>query len=89
MIRVSVRLSGHLRKFGQGERELTLPSASTVRQMLVAIADGSAELRSILLSPSGEPNGQLLLFVDEEQSHAAHGLVDGQRVTLMLPISGG
>lgn len=88
-IRISVRISGHLRRFTAGERELTLPRAATVRDVLCQLADSSPELRAALFKESGEPNNQVLVFVDDEQSHAAQALAEARSVTLMLPISGG
>lgn len=88
-IRISVRISGHLRKFSAGERDLTLPRTSTVRDLLAVLAESSAELKAVLFTPSGEPAAQLLLFVDDEQSDAGTSLSNARSVTLMLPISGG
>lgn len=88
-IRITVRVSGHLRRFGVGERELSLPRTATVRDVLDALAESSSELRAALFNASGEPTSQLLLFVDDEQSHAGHVLSHARSVTVMLPISGG
>jgi len=88
-LRITVRISGHLRKFGISERELTLPRTATVRHVLGVLAESSPDLKAALFGPSGEPAAQLLLFVDDEQSHAGHALADARSVTLMLPISGG
>jgi molybdopterin converting factor small subunit len=89
MIQITVRISGHLRKFGEGERILSLPRTATVLHVLNALADSSPELRAALFSASGEPNAQILLFVDDEQAHAGQPLAEARSVTLMLPISGG
>jgi molybdopterin converting factor small subunit len=88
-IRITIRLSGHLRKFGEGERTLALPSTASVRQVLNALADSSPELRAALFNTSGEPNSQVMIFVDDEQATAVQPLVAARSVTLMLPISGG
>lgn len=88
-IRITVRVSGHLRRFGVSERELSLPRSATVRDVLNTLADFSPELRAALFHPSGEPNAQIILFVDDEQSHVGQALLEARSVTLMLPISGG
>jgi molybdopterin converting factor small subunit len=88
-IQITVRLSGHLRKFGEGERTLALPSTASVRHALNALADATPELRAALFGSSGEPNSQVLIFVDDEQATTGQALAAARSVTLMLPISGG
>lgn len=88
-IRITVHISGHLRKFVSSDREVLLPRSATVRHLLNVLADASPDLRAVLFKPSGELNAQVLLFVDDEQSHAGHELSSAKSVTLMLPISGG
>jgi molybdopterin converting factor small subunit len=88
-IRITVRLSGHLRRFGAGERELSLPKTATLRAVLRVLADSSPELQGVLFGPSGEPNAQILMFVDDEQSQPEQSVSQARSVTLMLPISGG
>lgn len=88
-IRIQVRISGHLRRFGVGDRELSLPRTATVRHVLNALADSSPDFRAALFNASGEPAAQLLIFVDDEQSHVEQALLEARSVTIMLPISGG
>jgi molybdopterin converting factor small subunit len=88
-IRISVRISGHLRRFTAGDRDVLLPRAATVRDVFATLSDTSPELRAALFKVSGEPNNQVLVFVDDEQSDAGQPLAGARSVTLMLPISGG
>ncbi|MEQ9409449.1 MAG: MoaD/ThiS family protein [Fuerstiella sp.] len=94
-MKVTIQFEAQLRQAaGVSAKDLELPDGSSINDALRQAADSAAaELRSRLLTDSGELQSALLIFVNEQPVAAAsvseHLLHDGDILLLLPPISGG
>jgi molybdopterin converting factor small subunit len=91
MIKINIEYMAQLRLRADAPSEvITLEEGSRIADLLLAIAKKNGEaLRSLILEEDGLPSNTLLCFVGDDQEFSDFVLSDGQRVTLMPPISGG
>jgi len=92
-VKLNVSYSGQARAAaGCGSEEFELPTAATLRDLLLAIASRHGERIKSLLATNPERGAPaLLVFVGEEQVRweTPPPLRDGDEVMLLSPISGG
>lgn len=75
---------------GTSSEVIDLPEGSSARDLVAALADShNRDVAALLVEDSGTPVSTLLFFVGEDRRGWEEVLHDGDRVTLMTPISGG
>jgi len=91
MINVEVEFTAQLRqRMGFAKSKFVVPKGSSLEELLIKIVqEGGNSAKDLLLGPGGKPATTLLCFADSEQVDPDHSLVEGQKITLMTPISGG
>ena len=91
-MKVSVSYFGQIKSaVGCGAEEFESPTSVTPAELLRLVVERHEAARRMLIADSGKPQKALLFLVNDEQVHAdsEESLRDGDRVTLMPPISGG
>ena len=92
-MRIKVTYFGQIKAaVGRGTEEVEVEEATTARELVRVLARRhGGDARRMLLDDADEVQRGLLVVVNDEQAlpHDTSSLADGDRVTLMPPISGG
>ena len=74
---------------GVSSESLAVPDSGTVQNLIAAVGEQHEELVKVLCGEGGQLHPSILVFRDEEPCDATTVLADGDRITLLSPISGG
>jgi len=86
MMKISIRLGEPFwRTAGQREVEIAMPEGATAADALAALAQTYPALAADLSNGEAQPT----LFIGDEVASLDSPLVDGARVHLVWPVSGG
>jgi molybdopterin synthase sulfur carrier subunit len=90
---VRVRIPAQLRSLTNGEGELGVDGASTVGEVLAALASSHPELAERILDADGEPRRFVNVFVRDEDIRFLDGLAtavaDGDVISVVPAVAGG
>jgi len=75
---------------GRGEEQRSIPSGTTMRGFVEALASESAPFRRLALTPEGQVSGHVRLFRSEQAVlDMDEPLADGDEIRVFPAISGG
>jgi molybdopterin converting factor small subunit len=89
-MRITVHYMAQMRRAaGCAKEAVETPPGTTLGDLLRALADRHAALRTMLLNGDSEPSTALLFFVGEEHAEPSRHLHEGDAVTILAPMAGG